>query len=524
MAVGAEREVLVYRQELSPISFLERSGQVHANRIAVIDGDRSYTYADWRDRARRLASALRQEGLRKGDRVAFLALNSEPLLLGHYGVPMAGGIIVAINTRLSPDEIGYIVEHSGSKTIVYSTELEAQLSKVPGSVRRLSSDADFEGLVASGVADPVESWLEDEYETIAIDYTSGTTGRPKGVMYHHRGFYLNALAMLIDHRLDSRSTYLWTLPMFHCNGWTFTAATVAAGASNLCIPRIDPGEVWPLFKAGEVTHFCAAPTVLIMLANDPRAARLERPVRVFTAGAPPSPTIIAQMAELNFELEHVYGLTETYGPFTINVSPPGFEELPADEKARLRSRQGVPNICAGDVAVVDEQMRPVPADGETMGEVVMRGNVVMLGYYENPEATATAFEGGWFHSGDVGVMHAGGQIELRDRKKDIIISGGENISTIEIEQAVMSHPAVLESAVIAIPDEKWGEVPKAFVVLKPGAQATAEEIIEHVRSRIAHFKAPKAVEFGELPKTSTGKIQKYVLRDREWAGRAKMIN
>jgi fatty-acyl-CoA synthase len=524
MAVGAEREVLVYRQELSPISFLERSGQVHAARTAVIDGERSYTYGEWRDRARRLASALRRDGLGKDDRVAFLALNSEPLLLGHYGVPMAGGVIVAINTRLSPEEVAYIVEHSGSKTIVYSPELEGQLSEVPASVRRLSTGADFEALIAGGETDPVESWLEDEYETIAIDYTSGTTGRPKGVMYHHRGFYLNALAMLIDHRLDTGSTYLWTLPMFHCNGWTFTAATVAAGASNLCIPRIDPGEVWELFQAGRVTHFCAAPTVLIMLVNDSRAARLEHPVRVFTAGAPPSPTIITQMAELNFELEHVYGLTETYGPFTINISPPGFDQLPSDEKARLRARQGVPNICAGDVAVVDEQMRPVPPDGETVGEVVMRGNVVMKGYFENPEATAKAFEGGWFHSGDVGVIHADGDIELRDRKKDIIISGGENISTIEVEQAVVSHPAVLESAVIAIPDERWGEVPKAFVVLKPGAQATAEEIIEHVRSRIAHFKAPKAVEFGELPKTSTGKIQKYLLRDREWAGRTKKIN
>jgi fatty-acyl-CoA synthase len=524
MAVGTRQSLLVYRQELSPISFLERSGLVHAQRTAVIDGDRSYTYAQWRGRAWRLASALRREGLRKNDRVAFLALNSEPLLLGHYGVPMAGGIIVAINTRLSADEIAYIVEHSGSERIFYSPELEPQLAGLPASVRRLSTAADFEGLVASGEEVQPEPQLEDEYETIAIDYTSGTTGRPKGVMYHHRGFYLNALAMLIDHRLEAGSTYLWTLPMFHCNGWTFTAAAVAAGATNYCIPRLDPAEVWGLFRSGRVTHFCAAPTVLIMLANDPNAAPLERPVRVFTAGAPPSPTIIAQMAQLNFELTHVYGLTETYGPFTINVSPPGFDLLPPEEQARLKARQGVANIGAGEVAVVDEQMHPVPADGETMGEVVMRGNVVMLGYFENPEATARAFEGGWFHSGDVGVMHPDGHIELRDRKKDIIISGGENISTIEVEQAIASHPAVMECAVIAIPDEKWGEVPKAFVVLKPGASVTAPQIIEHVRSRLAHFKAPRDVEFGELPKTSTGKIQKYVLREREWAGREKRIN
>jgi fatty-acyl-CoA synthase len=508
---------LPYREELTPVNFLERSGQVHARRVAVVDGERSWTYAEWRTRSRRFAHALRAAGLQKDDRIAFLAVNSEPLLLGHFGVPQAGGVIVAINTRLSAGEVAYIVEHSGSRMVFYSPELEPALAEVPKSLHRVNLATEFEAFLEAGSEEPVESWLEDEYETIAIDYTSGTTGRPKGVMYHHRGAYLNALAMAIDHRLDADSSYLWTLPMFHCNGWCFTWATIAVGARNYCIPKIDPAQVWSLLRGDGDWHFCAAPTVLIMLVNDAAAGRLEHPARLFTAGAPPSPTIIATMQELNFQLEHVYGLTETYGPFTINVSPP-------DADARARARQGYPNLVAGEVRIVDEQMQDVPPDAETMGEVVMRGNVVMKGYFENQEATETAFQGGWFHSGDVGVLHADGQIELRDRKKDIIISGGENISTIEVEQAIASHPAVMECAVIAIPDEKWGEAPKAFVTLKPGQSVGESELIEHVRTKLARFKAPKAVEFGELPKTSTGKIQKFVLRDREWAGREKRIN
>jgi fatty-acyl-CoA synthase len=514
----------VFREELSPVSWIERAGVAFADRVAVVDGPVSYTWKEFRDRSRRLASALRKGGLKKEDRVAFLAWNSEPLLLAHYGVPQAGGVLVAINTRLSSDEIAYIVEHSGSTMVFYSAELEGQLAGVPAGMPRINLATGFEEFLAGGSDDPVESWLEDEYETIAIDYTSGTTGRPKGVMYHHRGAYLNAVAMMADLKLDRDSSYLWTLPMFHCNGWTFTWGMAAVGARSICIPKIDPAEVWDLFSRGEVSAFCAAPTVLIMLVNDPHAKKLAKPVRLFTAGAPPSPTIIGQMSDLGFQLEHVYGLTETYGPFTMNVAPAVFAQLPADQQARFRARQGFANFLAGEVRVVDEEMQDVPADGETMGEVVMRGNVVMKGYFANPEATEQAFRGGWFHSGDVGVMHPDGVIELRDRKKDIIISGGENISTIEVEQAVASHPAVMECAVIAVPDERWGEVPKAFVVLKPGQQATAEELIDHVRGRIAHFKAPKYIEFGELPKTSTGKIQKFVLRDREWAGREKRIN
>jgi len=514
----------VYRQELSPVDFLERAGDVHAERTAVQDGDRAFTYRAWRGRSRRLASALARAGVESGDRVAFLALNSEPLLLAHTGVPQAGGVLVAINTRLNAEEVRYIVEHSGPRFVFYSPELRPQLAGLPRGLRRFEIGEEFEDLLATGDdADPGRP-PEDEEETIAIDYTSGTTGRPKGVMYTHRGAYLNALAMAIEHGLTSASTYLWTLPMFHCNGWTFTWALPAVGARSVCIPRIDPPNVWHLLDEEGITHFCAAPTVLGMLAHHPAAHRLAQPVRVFTAAAPPSPTLLAQMAALGFEVDHVYGLTESYGPFTINVSPPGVERLSPEEQARLKARQGVAHVTAGAQRIVDGEMRDVPADARTMGEVVYRGNVVMKGYFADAGATTEAFRGGWFHTGDLGVMHPDGQIELRDRKKDIIISGGENISTIEVEQAVVSHPAVLECAVIAIPDEAWGEVPKAFVVLKPDRTATAEEIIAHCQTRLAHFKCPKAVEFGELPKTSTGKVQKFVLREREWRGHEKRIH
>ena len=436
---------------------------------------------------------------------------------------MAGGVLVAINTRLNPEEIAYIVGHSGATMVFVSPELLPLLAAVPPTVRRVVLGPDFEAMLARGSEAPLESWLAHEDEPISINYTSGTTGRPKGVVYHHRGAYLNALAMVIDHRLQAESRYLWTLPMFHCNGWCFTWGLAAVGAESVCIPRIEPGPVWDLF-AGGVTHFCAAPTVCTMLATDPAARRLDQPVRLFTAGAPPSPTLIARMAELNFQLDHVYGLTEVYGPFTINVPAPGQATLPAGDQARLKARQGMANVCAGEVRVVDDAMNEVPRDGATLGEVVMRGNVVMTGYFEDEESTRKAFVGGWFHSGDLGVCHPDGSVELRDRKKDIIISGGENISTIEVEQAVVSHPAVLECAVIAVPDEKWGEVPKAFVTLKPGAALSAEELIAHCRARLATFKVPRQIEFGGLPKTSTGKIQKFLLRDRAWGNRDRRIN
>jgi fatty-acyl-CoA synthase len=512
----------VYRHELTPLHFIERAGTVYANRSAVVDGSASYTWREFRARARRFASALRAEGLRKDDRVAFVALNSEPMLLAHFGVPMAGGILVAINTRWSAEEVAYVIGHCGAQWVFYSPELESQLLAVDSRVRRIATGAPFEELLAAGSEALVESWLTDEDDSIAINYTSGTTGKPKGVVYHHRGAYLNAMAMAMDHRLAADSRYLWTLPMFHCNGWTFPWSLAAVGAQSVCIPKVDPAQAWRAFDEG-ITHFCAAPTVLIMLANDPAAHRLSRPVRVFTAGAPPSPTLIARMTELNFELDHVYGLTETYGPCTISV-PPDLSGFSAAEGARLRARQGYMNVFGGEARVVDDHLHDVPPDGQTMGEVVMRGNVVMKGYFNDPAATDKSFAGGWFHTGDLAVRHPDDSIELRDRKKDIIISGGENISTIEVEQAVASHPAVLECAVIAVPHEKWGEVPKAFVTLKPGATATEADILEHCRSRLARFKVPHAVEFGALPKTSTGKIQKFVLREREWANREKRIN
>ena len=455
--------------------------------------------------------------------MAFLAFNSEPLLTAHFGVPQAGGVLVAINTRLNAEEVAYIVQHSGATRVFVSPELLPTLAEVPATIQRIVLGPDFEALLAKGSEEPIELWLESEDEPITINYTSGTTGRPKGVVYHHRGAYLNALAMVIDHKLVRESRLLWTLPMFHCNGWCFPWAVAAVGAESVCIPRIEPGPTWQLFDEG-VTHFCAAPTVCTMLVTDPAAHRLASPVRLFAAGAPPSPTLIARMTELNFQLEHVYGLTEVYGPFTINVAKPGQDQLPPQEQANLRARQGMPNVCAGQVRIVDLDMNDVPRDSATMGEVVMRGNVVMTGYFEDEEATTRAFHGGWFHSGDLGVMHPDGSIELRDRKKDIIISGGENISTIEVEQAVVSHPAVLECAVIAVPDEKWGEVPKAFVTLKPGVELTVEELVAHCRTKLANFKVPRQIEFGGLPKTSTGKIQKFLLRAKEWEGRERRIN
>jgi fatty-acyl-CoA synthase len=484
----------------------------------VIDGEASWTYGDWRGRARRFASALWAAGLGRGDRVAFLALNSEPLLLAHFAVPQAGGVLVAINTRLTAGEVRYIVEHSGSRFLFFSPELEDQLAEVPAGVERVALGPAFESYLGGGSEEPVPARVEDEYEPIAIDYTSGTTGSPKGVVYHHRGAYLNALGMVLDGRLRPDSVCLWTLPMFHCNGWCHTWAGAAAGATNVCLPRVDPPRVWEMLDTHRVTHFNAAPTVLIMLANDASARRLQRPARVCVGGAPPSPTLLAQLAELNVEVIHLYGLTESYGPALINVPPPAYGTWPADAQAVYQARQGVPHVTAVAARVVDSDLRDVPADGAAMGEVVLRGNTLMQGYFRDEDATGQAFRGGWFHTGDVGVQHEDGSIELRDRLKDVVISGGENIATIEVEQAVMSHPAVLEAAVVAVPDETWGETPKAFVTLREGCSATEEEIMAHCRERLAHFKCPRYIEFGELPRTSTGKIQKFLLRARASTG------
>jgi fatty-acyl-CoA synthase len=371
----------------------------------------------------------------------------------------------------------------------------------------------------------IRNTCDDEERVLSINYTSGTTGRPKGVMYTHRGALLNALGEIIVQRLERDSVFLWTLPLFHCNGWCFPWAVTGAGGTHVMLRRVDPAEILRLVREEGVTHLNGAPTVLLTLAEAPaaRGVRFDPPIRVATGGAPPSPTLLARMEQLGVRVTHLYGLTETYGPHVFCEMQPGWEDLEVEGKARVMARQGVPYLHATHLRVVDPEMRDVPADGAQMGEVVMRGNNVMLGYYRDAEATAAAFAGGWFHSGDLGVMHPDGYIELRDRKKDIIISGGENISTIEVEHTVVTHPAVLECAVVAMPHEKWGEVPKAFVALRPGAAATEQEIIDFCRERLAHFKCPKAVEFTDLPKTSTGKIQKFVLREKEWAGREKRI-
>ncbi|MBI2964410.1 MAG: long-chain-fatty-acid--CoA ligase [Deltaproteobacteria bacterium] len=534
----------VHRTELTPLLFLERAEKAYEKRIGAVYGYRRFTYAEIGARARRLAAAVRRAGVAPGDRVAFLAPNVPALLEAHFGLALAGAVLVAINTRLHADEVGYILEHCGARLFFVEAELAQPLAALREADNRIErtitiDDAEFAPGLPRVFAGPEYeefldvapdeglSWRTGEEEGVySINYTSGTTGRPKGVMYTHRGAYLNALSEIAAHRLDTSSVFLWTLPMFHCNGWCFPWAVTGAGGRHLLLRRIDPPLVWQLVREQGVTHFNGAPTVLVLLINDPAApqGRLARPLRIATGGAPPSPTILSQWEAIGAEVTHLYGLTETYGPHTYCDWHPEWNDLDAERRARLRARQGYPNLVACELRVVDDEMNDVPADAETMGEVVMRGNNVMKGYFEDPAATEQAFRGGWFHSGDVGVRHADGYIELRDRKKDIIISGGENISTIEVEQAVASHADVLEVAVIAVPDDKWGEVPKAFVTPKAGRRPSAEDIIAHCRGRLAHFKCPKAVEFIELPKTSTGKVQKFALREREWAGRDKRIH
>ncbi len=524
-------EEKVYRTELTPISFLYRSAVVFPDKIAVVQGNRRYTYREFAERVNCLASRLRAIGLQKHDRVAFLCPNSPALLEAHYGVPAAGGILVAVNTRLISQEIGFILKHSGARFLFVDAELKhlvEPLSLEGIQVIRVddtgTADDPYEAFLAKGSPEPIKSWLEDEEEPMAIDYTSGTTGNPKGGVYSHRGAYLGAIAQVIEVGLGSSSVFLWTLPMFHCNGWCYTWAVTVVGGTHICLRKLDPSLVWDLFDTEGVTHYNGAPTVQIFLVNHPKAHRLDQQITTAVGGAPPSPTLLGQMKALNIHPIHLYGLTETYGPYVICEWHDEWDRLPLGEQAHLLARQGQGNVVADRLRVVDEAMNDVPKDSKTMGEVVMRGNHVMKEYYENPDATATAFKGGWFHSGDLAIWHPDGYIELRDRTKDIIISGGENISTIEVEQVVVQHPAVLECAVVAIPDEKWGERPKAFVSLKPGHTVTETEIIDFCRERMAHFKCPAAVEFGDLPKTSTGKVQKYVLREKEWRGREKRIN
>ncbi len=521
----------VFRTELSPACFLKRSAYIMPDKTAMIHGERRYTYHQFYERACRMADRLRQSGLRIHERVAFLCPNIPALLEAHYGVPMAGGVLVAINIRLNAEEVSYILEHSGAKFLFVDREFLPLVKDI--GLRDIKviqvedtglQDDPYEQFLAAGTPSQAEYQMIDEEEPIAINYTSGTTGRPKGVIYSHRGAYLNALGEVIETGMNTDTVYLWTLPMFHCNGWCFSWAVTAVSGTHVCLRRPGPEEIWQLIKKEGVTHFNGAPTVQVMLVNHPLAVRLEKPVTVTIAGAPPSPTLLEKIEALNFRPIHVYGLTETYGPHTVCEWHEDWGKLSEGEKSALRARQGQAYVTADLVRVVDEEMIDVPRDGQTIGEVVMRGNNVMMGYFKELEATEKAFRGGWFHSGDLGVWHPDGYIELRDRLKDIIISGGENISTIEIEQAIVKHPAVLECAVVAIPDEKWGERPKAFVCLKKDALATEQEIIEFCRSQIAHYKCPASVEFGELPKTSTGKVQKYVLREKEWGHREKRVN
>ena len=519
----------VYRSELTPVSFLRRSAYMFPEKTAVVYGGRRYSYSELEERVNRLSSRLREAGLEKGDRVAFLCPNTPPMLEGHFAVPAAGLVLVAINTRLGKDEVSYIVEHSGAKMAFVDAELEGLLADVDGvETVRIDDTGEqgdpYEDYLAEGSPEPVPDVLEDEEATISINYTSGTTGRPKGVMYTYRGAYLSALGNAIEIGMGYETTYLWTLPMFHCNGWTYPWAVTAVAGTHVCLRRVEPPRIWELFEEEGITHYCAAPTVQIGIVNEEAAHPLETPVTAAIAGAPPSPTLLGGLLELNIRPMHIYGLTETYGPMTTSGVHPEWEELEMDERAGLMSRQGQGYTTADLVRVVDENMNDVERDGETMGEIVMHGNMVAKGYFENEEATEEAFEGGWYHSGDVAVWHPDGYVEIRDRNKDIIVSGGENISTIEVEQAVSRHPAVMEAAVVAIPDEKWGERPKAFVVLKKGQEATEDEIIDFCKERIARFKAPAAVEFTELPKTSTGKVQKFVLREKEWADREKQVN
>jgi len=520
---------------LSPLSFLARAAAVYPERVACIHGERRLSYAALYARCRRLASALARAGVGDGDTVAVMAPNVPAMLEAHYGVAMAGGVLNALNVRLDAAAIAFILGHGGAKVLLtdreFSPTIEKALSET--SARPLVVDIDdpvydgpgarlgeveYEDFLAEG--DPDFAWRlpADEWRAIALNYTSGTTGDPKGVVYHHRGAYLNAIGNLLAWGMRDGPVYLWTLPMFHCNGWCFPWSVVAVGGTQVCLRRVEAGAIFAAIAEHRVSHFCGAPIVLNMLINAPEELRkpFRHRVEVMTAAAPPPAPVIAAMEARGIHVTHVYGLTETYGPAVVCAWRDEWDALPDDERAAKKARQGVAYPVLEGLMVADpETLAPRPADGETMGEVFMRGNIVMKGYLKNPRATEAAFRGGWFHTGDLGVMHPDGYVEIKDRAKDIIISGGENISTIEVEGVLYKHPAVLEAAVVAKPDETWGETPCAFVTLKDDAPpVTAEEIIAFCRERMAHFKAPKTVVFGPLPKTSTGKIQKFVLRER----------
>jgi fatty-acyl-CoA synthase len=513
-------------EPLTPTAYLDRAAAAHGERVAVVDGDQRWTYAELHERCTRLAGAVAP--LAQGRPVAVLAPNTHVMLEAHYGVPWAGVPLVAINTRLAAAEVAHLLEHSEAAVLVHDPAFDelvaAAVARMAAPPRLIRAGGEYESLLAA--ADPLHRTPSDELSLLSINYTSGTTGRPKGVMYHHRGAYLQALAMVGHTGLTPSAVHLWTLPMFHCNGWCFPWAVTAAAATHVCLPKVDPAEVWRLIRRDGVTHLNGAPAVLSMIAYAPEAGDGipdGQPVRIATGGAPPSPAILRRMSELGFEVTHLYGLTETYGPVMLCDWRPEWDRLDGRAQARLKARQGVGNMIAFTPRVIAEDGSDVPADGVSTGQIALRGNNVMLGYLKDPDATAAAAPDGWFRTGDLGVVHPDGYVELRDRAKDVIISGGENIASVEVEQAIMDHPAVSEVAVIAVPDERWGEVPAAYVTLRDGESVTEAEIIEHVRARLARFKAPRTVEFGDLPRTSTGKIQKHVLREKAWAGVQRRI-
>jgi fatty-acyl-CoA synthase len=530
--IGLDKNAANY-VPLSPIGFLMRSAAVYPNRLAVVHGERRYSWREALDRCRRLASALSARGVGRGDTVALMAPNIPEAFEAHFGVPMAGAVLNALNIRLDPDTIAFILRHGEAKVLITDTEFApvvkaalAQLDQKPAVIdiadasgpggERLG-ESDYEAFLATGNPVFPEVTPEDEWEAIALNYTSGTTGNPKGVVYHHRGAYLNALGNILVWGMRQHPVYLWTLPMFHCNGWCFPWTITAMAGTHVCLRRVEAAAIYEAIARDRVTHLCGAPVVMNMLLNvGPGLKRsLDRRIEMMTAGAPPPAAVIEGIEALGFHITHVYGLTEVYGPAVVCAWHDEWDALPAAERARLKARQGVTYPVLEELTVADPvSLAPVAPDGAAIGEILMRGNIVMKGYLKNPRATEEAFAGGWFHSGDLGVMHPDGYIELKDRSKDIIISGGENISTIEVEDVLYRHPCVLEAAVVARPDPMWGETPCAFVALKPEAPATADEIIAFCRDHLARFKVPRTVLFGPLPKTSTGKIQKFVLRER----------
>jgi fatty-acyl-CoA synthase len=529
---------------LSPLSFLARCGEVFADKTAIVYEDRQFSYSEFAAEATRLARALMSSGIAPGDRVAYLCPNIPEMLVANFGVPLAGAILVPINTRLSAEEVLYICDDSGARMLLADTEFLPGLGSVVGRLSTVEqivaiadpfgpaapgdaelADLTYQELLERGSSEALPWAVADETSPISINYTSGTTGRPRGAVYVHRGAYLNSLGEIIHQRLGPESVYLWTLPMFHCNGWCTPWAVTGIGATHVCLRAVRADVIWHLLDEEGITHLDGAPTVLVTIAAAEQAHPLDRELVATVAGAPPSPTVIHRMRELGARIVHVYGMTEVYGPYALNEWQPTWSVLPPADQARRQARQGVAMIHSDPLRVVDKDLNDVPRDGLTLGEIVMRGNGVMAGYWNDEEATTLAFQGGWLHSGDLGVQHSDGYVELRDRAKDIIISGGENVSTVEVEHALESHPAVREAAVIGVPDEKWGERPKAFVVLKPDAEPVTEaDLIGHVRERIARFKAPKAIEFLEtLPRNASGKLQKFDLREKEWAGHVSRI-